>query len=92
MNYDWDESKRCANLAKHGIDFNTAVDFEWDTAIETLDDRLDYGEARWVALGYLRQRLHVLIYTIRADTIRIISLRKANSRERQYYETQTPKH
>jgi len=92
MNYEWDEGKRAANLAKHGIDFNEAVDFNWSTAIETLDDRFDYGETRWVALGNLKQRLHVIIYTLRDNSIRIISLRKANLRERQYYETQTQKH
>ena len=61
MNYAWDEGKRAANLAKHGIDFNEAVEFDWNTAIETLDDRFDYGETRWVALGNLKQRLHVII-------------------------------
>jgi uncharacterized DUF497 family protein len=92
MNYEWDEGKRAANLAKHGIDFNDAADFDWSTAIETVDDRYDYGETRWVALGNLKQRLHVIIYTLRDDSIRIISLRKANPRERQYYETQTQQH
>lgn len=87
MRYEWGEGKRAANLVRHGVDFRAAVDFEWDTAVETIDDRFDYGEERWVALGMIRERLHVLVYTYRAKTIRIISLRKANRREREFYES-----
>lgn len=86
MHYEWDESKRAANLAKHGVDFIEAERFEWGTAIEARDNRFDYGEARWVALGLIDNRLHVLIYTRRQVTIRLISLRRANNREREYYE------
>lgn len=86
MHYEWDEHKQIANLAKHGVDFVVAENFEWDTAIETIDDRFDYGEERWIALGFIGNKLHVRIYTSRADMIRIISLRKANKHEREYYE------
>lgn len=90
MNYEWDESKRVANFAKHGLDFIDAERFEWTTAIEAMDNRYDYGEVRWIALGFIDHRLHVLIYTRRKRTIRLISLRRANNREREYYEkTQT---
>ena len=63
-----------------------AENFAWDTAVETIDDRFDYGEERWVTLGMIRFRLHVLVYTQRASVIRIISLRKANGRERKFYD------
>ena len=89
MQYDWDENKRVANLVRHKVDFADAIDFEWDTALETVDDRFDYGEERWVALGLIGKQLHVMVYTFRADKIRIISLRKANKRERSHYEKQT---
>ncbi len=89
MPYEWDEKKRAANLARHNVDFFTATDFEWDTALETIDNRFNYGEERWVALGYIGKRLHILVYAFRAETIRIISLRRANKREKEYYETQT---
>lgn len=89
MQYEWDENKRLANLVRHKVDFTDAVNFEWDTALETIDDRFDYGEERWVALGFIGTRLHVLVYTFRAAKIRIISLRKATKRERLYYEKQT---
>jgi hypothetical protein len=86
MHYEWDDSKRGANFAKHGMDFIDAERFEWATAIEAMDNRFDYGEERWVALGFIDNRLHVLIYTRRKKSIRLISLRRANSREREYYE------
>lgn len=86
MEYEWDERKRVANLMKHGIDFGITEGFCWNTALETIDDRADYGEKRWIALGLIDTRVHVLIYTKRAEKIRIISLRKANKREVEYYE------
>ena len=89
MEYEWDDDKQQINQAKHGVDFQVVLEFEWDTALETVDDRRDYEEQRWVALGLIKERLHVLVYTIRMENIRVISLRKANSREVQYYESQT---
>lgn len=89
MKYEWDENKRVANLAKHDIDFKEAENFDWSSAIETIDDRLNYSEERWVALGLIDNRLHVLIYTIRGENIRLISLRKANKHESKYYEKKT---
>jgi uncharacterized DUF497 family protein len=44
---------------------------------------------RWTALGFIGNRLHVLTYTVRGENIRLISLRKANKREREYYEEKT---
>jgi len=88
MQYEWDEAKRLANLIKHGVDFTEAEEFCWDTALEAVDDRQNYGEERWVALGKIADRLYVMIYTLRGETIRIISLRKANKREVTYYEHQ----
>ena len=87
MAYEWDEGKRQANIIKHEVDFLVAEDFDWETAIETIDDRNDYGEERWVALSFIGNRLHVLIYTLRSENIRIISLRNATKREKEYYET-----
>lgn len=86
MKYEWNDSKCSANLLKHGVDFKAVSDFQWDTAIETEDTRGDHKERRWIALGMIKDRLHVLIYTLRFENIRVISLRKANDREIQYYE------
>ncbi len=93
MRYEWDEDKRAANLAKHGVDFSRAELFDWQTALEAPDTRNDYGEERWIDLGLIGNRLHVLIYTRRRGAIRIISLRRANQREGYHYEkNQTQAH
>ena len=82
--YEWDETKRVSNIEKHEIDFADAEDFDWDTAAH---DRVRRGEEiRFVATGYIRGRLHIAVYTMRGDLKRIISLRKANPRERRRYE------
>lgn len=87
MDYEWDEAKRVANLAKHGIDFALAADFDFETALVTVDDRQDYGEKREIALGLIGKRAYVLVFHRRATTIRMISLRKANAREVKRYES-----
>jgi uncharacterized DUF497 family protein len=81
----WDEAKRIGNIAKHGVDFATIVDFEWDTALIWPDTREDYGELREVALGFIGTRLHAVIFTERDDVVRLISLRKATKKETRFY-------
>ena len=81
--YEWDESKRQLNLAKHGVDFNAAYDFQLHTAMTTSSVRR--GETRYVSIGYLDERLHVIVYTLRGQQARIISIRRASRRERQIY-------
>lgn len=87
MRYEWDPTKRASNLAKHGIEFEAADDFEWDTALIEADIRRDYGEERFRALGLIGNRVHVLIYTPRGNSRWIISLRKENLKEAVYYAT-----
>lgn len=87
MDYEWDEAKRRANIAKHGVDFGTVEDFDFETALVTVDDRYEYGERREIALGLIGGRVHVLIFHRRGTTIRVISLRKANAREAGTYES-----
>ena len=76
MALEWDENKRHINIDEHGVDFREAESFEWATA---------QTEVRYVAFGRIGGRLHQLVYTMRGDATRIISLRKANSREERYY-------
>jgi len=85
MFYEWDEAKNEANKAKHGVSFAMCEEFNWLSAVIIPDDRNDYGEERLIALGYIGRRIHVLIYTQRMQTRRIISLRKANKREERFY-------
>lgn len=82
MVFDWNSDKAEANLAKHGVAFAAVEGFDFDTATDTPDDRLAYGEERRRAIGFIGDRLHALIYTWREGRI---SLRRANARERKTY-------
>ncbi|HJS45086.1 MAG TPA: BrnT family toxin [Rhizomicrobium sp.] len=82
----WNEAKRAANLAKHGVDFTAAAAFDWDSALVVEDTRFDYGERRYQALGIIGQRLYMLVFTPILDGFRVISLRKANKREVLFHE------
>jgi uncharacterized protein len=82
---EFDEDKRQANIIKHGCDFTMAEAFQWETAIAFDDYRFNYNEPRMIAYGFIGPRLHVLVYTPRGTNTRVISLRKANERERKAY-------
>ena len=51
-----------------------------------MDDREDYGELRMIALGFIGNVLHVLVFTERGDNVRVISLRKATKPEVKAYD------
>lgn len=90
MQVTFDVTKNARNIAQRGLSFERAVDFQFATALIGADVRHDYGETRYVALGYLDGRLHVLCFTETDDGIRVISFRKANAREvRRYANTET---
>ncbi len=82
---EWDEAKAAQNLAERGLHFSDASRFDWQSAQVFLDDRQDYSEERFIARGMLDGRLHILVYVLRNDRLRIISLRRANTRECQRY-------
>jgi uncharacterized protein len=86
MTYEWDEKKNRGNLAKHGVAFETVHNFDWNGAITWEDVRFDYREARYISVGKINGRLHVVVHTERAGQKRIIGLRKANKREEIRYE------
>ena len=85
----WDERKRFSNLAKHGVDFRDLDSLAWDEALIWEDRRRDSGETRLMALVPLGSRLHAVVYIERDDSRRVISARKANSREVDFYEAET---
>jgi uncharacterized DUF497 family protein len=85
MSYEWDERKRRANVKKHGIDFIDVLEvFDGDVVILP-DERFDYGETRFIAIGILKSFVIVVAYTERGENIRIISARKATKNEQIYY-------
>ncbi|MGN6516428.1 MAG: BrnT family toxin [Rhizomicrobium sp.] len=88
MEIEFDPDKNAVNRRKHRIDLADAAGFAFETAVVDEDDRRDYGEARFQALGLIGARLHMLVFTFRGANVRVISLRKANKRECAYYEKQ----
>jgi len=85
VRFEWDETKRLANIKIHAIDFvDLEVLFEGAT-VTVLDDRFDYGEERFVTLGLLNAVALVVIHTENDEVIRIISARKATKYEERNY-------
>ncbi len=85
MDLDWDEQKRERTLQERGLDFASVAEADWDEALTVEDSRTDYGEARFVSLVPIHDRLCVVAWCMRGDKLRVISLRKANSRERKLH-------
>ena len=85
MNYEWDPSKASNNLRKHGVSFADAVAVFADERALTIPDEHP-AEERFITLGVdAFDRMLVVVYTYRGETIRIISARKATARERKQY-------
>jgi hypothetical protein len=85
MDFEWDGNKSDANRVKHGIDFDTAKNLWLD------EDRVEIHapypvENRWVLIGMVNDKLWTAVYTLRGDTLRIISVRRARKREATLYE------
>jgi uncharacterized DUF497 family protein len=83
MRFEWDERERLANLARHGLDFLDAELIFRGALYSYPSERR--GEDRWVTVGLLEEREVALIWTVRADAMRIISFRRARREERRQY-------
>lgn len=91
MDITYDSNKNSKNIKERGLSFDRVIDFDFETAVIFIDDRKEYNETRYVAVGYLENRLHVLCFTETDKGIRVISFRKANNREVTNYEkSKTP--
>jgi len=89
VRYLWDSKKNQTNRWKHGIDFADVPGMFDHPMVTFLDERQDYGEDRWIGIGWLRDVLAVVVFTEPAqETIRIISARKASKHEEQIYTDQ----
>lgn len=77
----YDPAKNQRNIRDRGLSFDTAAEFDFESALYAVDHRHDYGEKRYVAVGLRGGRLHVLCFAETPDGIRVISFRKANPRE-----------
>ncbi|HTV70415.1 MAG TPA: BrnT family toxin [Rhizobiaceae bacterium] len=87
--FSFDPAKDASNIASRGISFTLTREFEFETAIVAIDDRRDYGEIRQIAAGFVGERLHILVFTLRKQVCHVISLRKANKREVKSYVAKT---
>lgn len=87
MEFEWDETKSEACLRERGFDFAYVLKaFVDPDRLVRKDHRWDYGEDRFQLMGVVEERVFVVIYTVRKRAVRIISARKANSREVTQYE------
>ena len=89
MKIEFDPEKSKKNSQNRGLPFDQASEFDWETANYSEDIRQLYSERRFVAMGYIGERLHVICFTPIFGGIRIISFRKANLREVKRYEKES---
>ena len=81
MEISFDPAKSERNVTDRGLPFTLVEQLDWSGAVIEEDDRKDYGERRYRVLGFIRDRLHAVVFTPRAGKVHVISLRKANQRE-----------
>jgi uncharacterized DUF497 family protein len=90
LQFEWDQDKARINLAKHRVSFLTAAEIFANEIRERMDDREDYGEVRWIALGRVDTLVYRVVFTWRSKhLIRIISAQKASTDEREIYHRHT---
>ena len=86
MNVEFDPAKAKSNLKKHGVAFDVASACLLDPLALVIEDPDAAGEARWLLMGMSDVGLLTVCYTLRdKETIRLISARKATTKEKKYY-------
>lgn len=85
MRIEYDPDKRALTLAERGLDMADAGLVFHGPTLTVEDDRENYGERRYITIGWLRSRMVVIVWTPRDVARRIISMRKANDREQALY-------
>ena len=88
--FEWDENKNEANLAKHGITLDEAKEIFRGPVLQAVDDRRDYGETRIAAIGMADNIELYIVYTMRGEVRRMISARRARRDERRAYHEAYP--
>ena len=89
MEIEFDAAKDRANREKHGVSLGDAAHLDWMEIVAEVDDRKEYGEVREIGYSVMGERVYCVVFVRRDDVMRIISLRKANAREVEDYETKT---
>lgn len=88
MKIEFDPSKSGRNAEERGLPFSMVAELDWSSAQAVEDTRKPYPERRFVVVGFIGRRLHVVCFTPIGGGIRVISFRKANDREVRRYEQQ----
>ena len=91
MLFTCDPHKSCANYFKHGIVLEFAQYLDWTNGMVWQDVRQNYNEVRMSGLVPLEGKVYAVVYVLRAESTRMISLRKANNREMKQYDKQHTK-
>ena len=86
MDFEWDKTKRLANVAKHGIDFVDAKQIWLGDMLEIRSSQDHHREPRYLAYGLMSNRLITVVFTWRGNNIRLISARRARHHERKAYQ------
>jgi uncharacterized DUF497 family protein len=83
---EWDKKKRLSNLAEHGVDFADAALIFRNPVLEAEDRRMEYGERRVRALGYIGEDYFLVAFTWRGRNRRIISAWKVDENGKRRYQ------
>ena len=96
MQFEWDNDKNRINQSRHGVSFEIAMQIFNDPNIMSwIDQRFDYREERWISLGSVHGlTILVVAHQVKEgkneETVRIISARRANRRQRDTYVQSDP--
>jgi hypothetical protein len=85
VNLEFDQDKRDKTLKERELDFARAAEVFAGIHFTGQDTRVNYDEDRFITVGWLDLRLIVMVWTPRGEVRRIISMRKANDREKALY-------
>ncbi|VAV87719.1 hypothetical protein MNBD_ALPHA02-953 [hydrothermal vent metagenome] len=83
--FEWDEKKNRSCKEERGFDFSIVHDFDFATAVIFADDRKDYGEIRYKAYNMIAGVLYNVVFTLRGQNLRIISIRRVHEKEGKRY-------
>ena len=85
MEITFDPAKWLRTREERDLDFRDAAEVFAGPTLDAPDERRDYGEVRMITVGHLRGRMVVIVWTQRGAARHIISMRKANDREKANY-------
>ena len=81
MKITFDPAKRELTLKRRGLDFADAAEVFAGRYTVLVNDRMDYGETRYISAGFLRSRMVVLVWTPRGEARHVISMRYCHAEE-----------